>query len=200
MAEISSPSPFPSREQKREAVLRAAVRMFNARGFHATSLDDVAASLRISKPTIYYYLGNKEEVLLECMARGLSQLRDVGEEARQAPGSGLDRLRTFLHRYAEVILDDFGRCVIRTPEEVLSPEGIQRFRGLKAEIDRMMRSLIDEAKDDGSIAPMDTKLAAFALAGALNWPARWHDPQGELDPDAVATQMVDILVSGIAPR
>src|SRR2546422_9897159 len=43
------------REQKREAVLRAAVRMFNSQGFHATSLDDVAASLGVSKPTIYHY-------------------------------------------------------------------------------------------------------------------------------------------------
>ena len=60
---ITEPSPFRSaterqaeREQKREAVLRAAVRMFNAQGFHATSLDDVAASLGVSKPTISRFM------------------------------------------------------------------------------------------------------------------------------------------------
>ena len=55
------------RERKREAVLLAAVRAFNARGFHAASLDDVTTTLRVSKPTIYHYLGNKEQVLLECV-------------------------------------------------------------------------------------------------------------------------------------
>ena len=75
--ENSSASPFRTRAekieeraQKRDAVLTAALRMFNARGFHATSLDDVAASLGISKPTIYHYLGNKEQVLIECVTRG----------------------------------------------------------------------------------------------------------------------------------
>src|SRR4051812_18453505 len=101
------------REQKREAVLRAAVRMFNSQGFHATSLDDVAASLGVSKPTIYHYLGNKDQVLLECVTRGVQQLRAAAEAAHAAPGTGFDRLRDFLTRYAEIIMDDFGRCVIR---------------------------------------------------------------------------------------
>ena len=119
-------SPFPTiqereaeRGRKREAVLRAAVRMFNARGFHATSLDDVAASLGISKPTIYHYLGNKDQVLFECVTRGVEQLRDASDAALGAPGHGLDRLKRFLQRYAEIIMDDFGRCVIRTAESVV---------------------------------------------------------------------------------
>lgn len=64
--------PFPSakqkrsiREAKRSAVLRAAVQMFNQRAFRRPSLDDVATSLGISKPTIYLYLGNKDQVRLE---------------------------------------------------------------------------------------------------------------------------------------
>ena len=70
------------REQKRDAVLRAAVRMFNSQGFHATSLDDVAASLGVSKPTIYHYLGNKDQVLFECVTRGVEQLRSAADAAR----------------------------------------------------------------------------------------------------------------------
>src|ERR1700755_999656 len=87
------------REQKREAVLRAAVRMFNAQGFHQTSLDDVAASLGVSKPTIYHYLGNKDQVLFECVTRGMEQLREAVDTARAQPGTGLDRLGAFLRRY-----------------------------------------------------------------------------------------------------
>src|ERR1700741_4448445 len=80
------------REQKREAVLRAAVRMFNSQGFHATSLDDVAASLGVSKPTIYHYLGAKDQVLLECLTYGVEQLLavaagpDRGVAPRARPG------------------------------------------------------------------------------------------------------------------
>ncbi|WCT73607.1 TetR/AcrR family transcriptional regulator [Sphingomonas naphthae] len=200
-------SPFRSPEQrvaeraaKREAVLRAAVRTFNARGFQAASLDDVAARLKISKPTIYHYLGNKEQVLLECVTRGLEILRGAATKAQSGQGSGLERLTRFLTAYAEAIMDDFGRCVIRTADEALSPEGGARFRALKSEIDAAMRALIEQGVADGSIGPVDVKMAAFTLAGALNWPARWHDSGGPMPPEAIAKAMVDVLVRGLAPR
>ena len=200
-------SPFRTPEQraeersaKRQAVLRAAVRMFNERGFHATLLEDVAASLGISKPTIYHYLGNKEQVLLECVAIGLEQFLAAVDEAHRVQGNGLDRLRHFLRAYAQVNMDDFGRCVIRTGPEPLSPEGAQSLRERKRRIDAAMRGFIEEGMADGSIACADPKLLAFTLAGALNWPARWHVPGGKLSAEAIAAQMVDILTAGLAPR
>jgi AcrR family transcriptional regulator len=201
------PSPFRTpaerrleREQKREAVLLAAVRMFNAQGFHATSLDDVAASLGVSKPTIYHYLGNKDQVLLECVTRGVEQLREAVDAAHAMPGTGLDRLRSFLTRYAETNMDDFGRCVIRTADEALSVASRARFRALKREIDQAMRRLIAEGVADGSIVAEDIRLTAFTLAGALNWPAHWHQPDGGQGAGEIAAAMVDILTRGLAPR
>ena len=78
------------RDRKREAILLAAARLFNERGYHATSLDDVAAQLGISKPVVYHYLGNKERVLLECMHNGMTQLQEAAAKAKAHPGSGLD--------------------------------------------------------------------------------------------------------------
>jgi AcrR family transcriptional regulator len=174
--------------------------MFNERGFHATSLEDVAASLGISKPTVYHYLGNKDQVLLECVTIGLQQLLEAAAAARAEQGRGIDRLRSFLRRYAEVTMDDFGRCVVRTGEEALSPGSVRRFRDLKREIDTAMRTLIAEGIADGSIAAVDPKLLAFTLAGALNWSARWHDPKGAQDGQQLAHQMVSILAAGFSPR
>src|SRR5947209_1441666 len=89
-------SPWPSREErdrdrelKREAVLRTAVGLFNEKGFHATSLDDVAEALKVTKPTIYHYFSNKDEVLFECVRRGVESIRD----GSIAPGD--PRLVTF---------------------------------------------------------------------------------------------------------
>ena len=201
------PSPFRSAQQKRDdreakrlALLLAAVEAFNERGFHATSLDDVAASLGVSKPTIYHYLGNKDQVLLECLTLGLVQLREAAEAARNENGNGLSRLKSFLKRFAEINMEDFGRCVIRTGEENLSTESAQRCRTLKREVDAAMRGFIQEGMADSSITPGDTKLVAFTLAGAINWTARWHVPGGPLSAQDIAAQMVDILTQGLAPR
>lgn len=185
------------REAKRHALMLAAARMFNARGFHATSLDDVAASVGVTKPTIYHYLGNKEQVLIECMSVGLEQLKQEAEQARTQPGTALDRLRAFLLRYAEVNMSDFGICVIRTGDELLSPEGLEKLRSLKRPIDSAMRTFIAEGIEDGSIAPCDIKMTAFTLAGAVNWVSRWYDDAGPSSASQIAAKVVTVLESGL---
>ena len=200
-------SPFRSaqgrsedRAVKRQALLVAAVRLFNERGFHATSLDDVAASVGVTKPVVYHYLGNKDQVLFECVRFGLAQLREAAEAARAQPGSGLDRLKAFLKSYAEVVMGDFGRCVIRTGEETLSAESRAQFRASKREIDAAMRGMVEEAVADGSAQVADVRLTAFTIAGALNWSARWYRDDAGPGAAETARNMVDILCAGLAPR
>lgn len=187
------------RAAKREAVLLAAVRMFNQRGFHTTSLDDVAAALSISKPLIYHYLGAKDHVLFECLRVGLQRLDDAAAEARALPGTGLERLKMFLCRYGEAVMDDFGRCVIRTGGEALAPDNRARFQDLKRDIDNSLRRFMVEAVADGSAVIPDIKMTCFAFAGALSWTARWQEPGGELTPAEIAQQIVEILMAGIKP-
>src|SRR3546814_12647541 len=91
------------------AVLRAAVDLFNERGFHATSLDDIASRLGITKPAIYHYFGNKDQVLFHGLTVGMEQLRAAVDEARTHSGGGMDRLRAFLILYAEINMTAFGR-------------------------------------------------------------------------------------------
>ena len=184
---------------KRQALLLAAVSMFNERGFQATSLDDVAASLGVTKPVIYHYLGNKDQVLFECVKIGLDQLREAADRVRRTPGTGFSRLQIFLRHYAEINMDAFGRCIVRTAEEALSPESRKRFRALKREIDMAMRDLIAEGVADGSVRSSDVRLTAFTLAGALNWPARWYREDGAMSREDIAARMVDILCAGLIP-
>jgi AcrR family transcriptional regulator len=187
------------RDVKRQAVLLAAVSMFNERGFQATSLDDVAASLGVTKPVIYHYLGNKDQVLFECVKIGLAQLREAADAARGTAGNGLSRLQIFLRRYADINMGAFGRCIVRTGEEALTPESRARFRALKREIDMALRGLIAEGVADGSVHADDVRLTAFTLAGALNWTARWYREDGPMHREDISTRMVALLCAGLIP-
>ncbi|MET0372114.1 MAG: TetR/AcrR family transcriptional regulator [Sphingobium sp.] len=200
-----STSPFKSvidreaeRSEKRFALLRAAVRLFNERGFHSTSLEEVAASLGVTKPVIYHYLGNKDQVAFECVRIGVERLHAAAAEAGSVPGTGLDRLRAFLRRYAQIMMDDFGRGVVRIGDETLSEGTRLRFRALKSEVDAAMRRMIEEAVADGSASVADTRMAAFAIAGALNWPARWYRPEGPQTAEEVADGLVEFLCAGLS--
>ena len=199
-------SPFRStrvspaeREEKRQALLLAAVRMFNERGFHAASLEDVAASVGVTKPVIYHYLGNKDQVLFECVRIGLQELRDAAAAARHEAGSGLDRLILFLRRYGVTIMGAFGQCVIRTGDELLSADARAQFRALKREIDDDLREAIQQAVDDGSARVVYVRTTALAFAGALNWSARWYRTDGGSTPAELASGLVGVLIDGIRP-
>lgn len=198
-------SPWPSasdrqaeRETKREAVLATAVRSFNAKGFHATNLDDVARALRVTKPTIYHYFSSKEEILFECVQRGLDAVRLVAEAAQDRGGSGADRLQAFLKEYALVMMRDFGMCVSRTSDTQLGPDGRRRFRALKRDIHDMLQGVIEDGMRDGTLAAGNPLLAANTVAGALNWIALWYDDAGKMQPEEIAEGVVATLMSGLA--
>ena len=124
-----------SRIAKRQAVLSTAAQMFNERGFHATSLDDVAARLGVSKPTLYYYVKSKDQILLECVQQGLEMTLEGIEVSRRAGGSALDQLEACMRVYARIVTMDFGMCLIRVGDEQLPPDSRKALRRMTAQID-----------------------------------------------------------------
>lgn len=202
---VQSPWPKPEerereRREKREALLHAAVQSFNEKGFHATSLDDVAASLNVTKPTFYYYFANKDEILFECVRLGLESIAQAAEAVEKRGGSGLERLRALMRDYALIMTRDFGMCVIRTADHELSPQSRKKFRALKRQIDDVVRAVVADGMSDGSIAKGDPRMITFTLTGALNWIARWYQDGRHQTPEAVADACVETLINGLAPR
>jgi AcrR family transcriptional regulator len=202
----SSPSPWrgrqgaDARDSKRDAVIRTAARAFNRNGYHNTSLDDIAIELEVTKPTLYYYVRNKEQLLFECFCSGLEPIRAAFNDIGHSKLSARARLTVVLLRYAEAIASDFGWCMVRAEDVNLSAQMQTHVKALKSEIDQGIRRLIREGIADRSIAPTDPKMTAFALAGALNWIAHWYRDDQAMKPADIAKTFVDIFDRGLRPR
>lgn len=188
------------REAKRNAVLQAAAQLFNERGFHATSLDDIAARLNVTKPTLYYYVKNKDEILLQCVGQGLAMMLEGIDASRAAGGQAVDQLITCMQVYARIVTQDFGMCLIRVGDEQLPPEARRELRRLKSAVDQEFRRLVAEGVAEGSLAPCDPKMTAFVIAGALSWIGRWYQPGGQYTPEQVAAQCIGTLMGGVVRR
>jgi AcrR family transcriptional regulator len=202
-----SPSPWRTRRKarsdrglKREAVIRTAARAFNARGYHNTSLDDIAATLEVTKPTLYYYVENKEQLLFECFCAGLEPVRAAFRDARASDQSARARLHAVLLRYAQAIASEFGWCMVRAEDQDLSDDMRAHVKALKSEIDQGIRRLLREGIADGSIAGCDPKMTAFALAGALNWIAHWYRDNQPQSAAQIAAAFVALFEHGLLPR
>ncbi|HBY62044.1 MAG TPA: hypothetical protein DEH78_19665, partial [Solibacterales bacterium] len=75
---------------KREAILRTAVEMFHNRGYASTSMNEIAEKLHITKPALYHYFRNKEDILLECYRWGCILIREFLDEIANKGGRGLE--------------------------------------------------------------------------------------------------------------
>jgi AcrR family transcriptional regulator len=189
-----------ARDSKRDAVILAAARAFNRNGYHNTSLDDIATVLQVTKPTIYYYVRNKEQLLFECFRTGLEPIRAAFADLDRSAQTARERLNFVLLRYACAIASDFGWCMVRAEDLNLNGELQTHVRELKSEIDQGIRRLLREGVADKSIAACDPKMTAFALAGALNWIAHWYRDSQGLEPADIARTFVDIFDRGLQPR
>src|ERR1700719_1582761 len=188
------------RAVKREAVIRAAAREFNRKGYHNTSLDDIAARLEVTKPTVYYYVTSKEQLLFQCFLAGVEQIRAAFRDTRRVQLPARQRLWAVLRDYGEAMASEFGWCMAHAEDQDLSAAMSRHIKALKSEIDHGIRRLIREGVQDGSIHPCDPKMTAFALAGALNWIAYWYPEDQSLTGTQIADAFVAVFEGGLRPR
>jgi AcrR family transcriptional regulator len=200
-------SPWPARrvrtrdrDSKRVAVIRAAARAFSEHGYHNTSIDMIAATLNITKPTVYYYVANKEQLLFECFLAGLERIRNAMSRAGRLPTLAGDRLQLVISNYAQAIASEYGWCMVRAEDQDLSPAMSAQIKALKSEIDQGIRRLLREGMRDGSIHQCDPKMTAFAIAGALNWIAHWYRQNQSMSPRQIAGAFTRIFYQGLLPR
>jgi AcrR family transcriptional regulator len=185
---------------KRNALLREAAGAFAARGYHATSLDDVAASLGVTKAALYHYVRSKQEILFECHMRSMDLGDEALEYARAHGRNGFERVTTLARRYIELITGEMGRMAALSEYDALDDRSKEIIAARRDRWDRAMREMIAEGVADGSIRAVDPKLAVFYFMGAVNWMTRWYRPDGGAAGAEIATTFSDLFGEGIRHR
>lgn len=178
---------------KRTALLKQAARAFSSKGYHGTSLDDVAKTLGVTKPALYYYVKNKQEILFECHL--LSQ--DLGDRAfdhgLKVGGTSREILLRVVQTYIELLTSEIGACAVLAEFHALDPANREIIAARRDKFQRRFAKLIEKGIADGSVRSVDPKLTVFFFMGAVNWMTRWFDPDGRKSGDEIAKLFADLL-------
>ncbi|HLU03177.1 MAG TPA: TetR/AcrR family transcriptional regulator [Advenella sp.] len=185
---------------KREALLREAIAAFNQKGFHATSLDDIAASLGVTKAALYHYFSSKHALLYEAFSEALKVGFAAIDTAEAQGGTGLVKLQTAIREYLQVTLSEMSRCIIITEEHALEPNDRSKIVEQRDRFEARLRTFVREGIDDGSIVPCDPKLAIFSIFGAVNWVPKWYSDAGAWSNRQLAQGMSELLCRSIASK
>jgi AcrR family transcriptional regulator len=182
---------------KRLAILRTAAQLFNQRGFYATSLNDLATRLNVTKPSLYYYVKSKDDILLQILHHAMGEIEPAIALAEETGANGLEKLRIFVQKYVQVLTGDFGKCLVLSGTTPLEAESREQVVPAFRRIDQAVRGMIAQGIADGSIAPCEPKIAAFSLFGSLHWMTSWFRPDGEFSADELAQQIFEIFRQGL---
>lgn len=191
--------PFNREKQfaaKRRAVIRAAGEAFRRRGYHNTSMVDIAKALGLTKAALYYYVKNKEEVLFECHLMVYEAMREVLKTPRDTQHSGLEHLESMFSKLVQLLTKD-GLSLLT---DVNSLSGDFHASALKqrSKIERRITKMVKDGMADGSIRDGDPRLTVFFFMGALNWLNAWYDPSGRVDGEEIAMHFTAQMRAGIA--
>lgn len=191
-----SPRVHAKREKRREEILHAALRAFRARGYHATTLDDIADGLGVRKTALYYYFPDKESILYACHRESLAELDRITREARRIPTVPA-RLRYIIREHVIVMIHTLEGSPLAFEVTALSDKRQAEIIAARDRYERAMRRLIDQGIRGGSFRAVHSKIATFAVLGAINWIARWYRPGGELAASELGEEFADHLVRGL---
>lgn len=187
------PVPSAQFDRKREVLLREAAASFNRRGYHGTSLTEIAKKLGVSKAALYTYVPSKEELLYYCHDSAMDTAIESLNKARASGGNGLQMLGATLLNYLEMMLGEEGGYVVLLEENAMKPVHVRAIVKKRDLFEHGLRDIVSAGIADGSIVPCNPKLAVFMAMGALNWSRKWYRPSGDWSGPQIAMALTEVL-------
>ncbi|HEV2861661.1 MAG TPA: TetR/AcrR family transcriptional regulator [Pyrinomonadaceae bacterium] len=193
----SSPKSAPANERVAE-IYRAAAQIILRKGYDATSVNDIANALGMTKAGLYHYINGKKELLFDIMNFGLGELDEEVAEPAKAIEDPAARLRFIVAAHARLVTRGQGAITILVDEiTALTPPQQRKITQRKRAYFDFLRGTLDELKKAGKLQDVDTTAAAFSLLGIINWLSRWFRQGGALTDEQAADQIVKIAFHGL---
>ena len=180
----------PGTDAKRERILRAAERLFHEQGYADTTLAQIARELGVSKPFVYYYFHNKQELFERLSWRPtvacFTALDFAPQDCRSAHikiAQGLERLIR-----ATIEFHPSAFFAYRDPQ-VFRPEFAAAQKQIANHFYVRMCALMEQARREGTLDFNETKITALAACSLPGFLYSWYRPDGRLSPEQVVREL-----------
>lgn len=189
--------PRPSRWTE---IVAAAGRLFQAKGFAATSLEDIASEVGMWKGSLYHYIESKEDLLFAVVREPaddlLRQVRDVvGLDLPPA-----EKIRLIARSHGSVLEHNFVFASVYL-QEIAGRQRDVEWSAMDREYLRAVTGIVEEGIASGDFAgTLNARTATLSLIGSLNWMTHWYRPDGPIPASVIADEICSTFLNGSLSR
>ena len=190
--------PIWRKEDRADHIYRVAAEVMCRKGYEATSMNDIADAVGLTKAGIYHYIRGKEQLLFEIMNFAMDMVdEDVVAPAREVADAE-ERLYTIIDRHAKRILEVGGAVTILLEEmQALKPAHQRTVRNRKRAYFELVRGTLEQLAAEGKLREVNPTVAAFSLFGMILWISRWYRRDGGLTPQEVLRDFRELALSAV---
>jgi AcrR family transcriptional regulator len=188
----------PPRERAEE-VYSAALRLFHEKGYHATSMQDIAAAVGLYKGSLYHYIGSKEDLLVQVFERAMaSLLADVERIVADASLPPRKQLQLVVQAHVSAVADNRDALTVYLYEfRALAGEALDKVRAQRERYRELVATIVSRGVQSGEFATPDVGIATLGLLGMCNWVAQWFQPGGRLAAREIGGLFADLMLEGL---
>jgi len=181
---------------RRHELTRQAARLFAERGYHGTSMGDIAEALGVQKGSLYSLTGSKQQLLYDTMRTGADAFH-VALDAVPEDAPAAERVRAALRGHLRVVAEQVDVATVFTREwRYLEGEQREEILGERRRYEDRFRALFSEGVERGELrSDLDAAAAALLVLSAANWAYTWLTPGR--DTDELADRFTALLVDGV---
>ena len=182
----------------KEGIIEAAAKIFSEKGFHATSMQDIADAVNLQKASLYHHFSSKQEILADILDHAFDLINNRLELVLSQSLSPDEKLRQAMISYFQTIAENQNLSAVLLLElRSLDPELKVRQASRREKFERLWRDLIIEGKQQGIFNDVDPSLTGKAILGVMNWTVTWYRSDGPRSAREIADLFADLLLDGL---
>ena len=184
--------------KKREEIYDIIAHLFARKGYHSTSMRDIARDLGMNQSSLYHYFKGKEAMLFKLMNDAMDEALVIIEDICGADITPEEKLTSVLVYYTKYFAGEQEREILLVNEMGSLKGEFQRILIEKQRrYVRLIRSILDELADQGRMKNIHPTIALFAFFGMVHYTIKWYDKDGPVSLDELANSFLEIFTRGI---
>jgi len=190
--------PRPRNLQKTEEIHQVIARLFAYRGYHSTSMREIARELGMNQSSLYHYFASKQDILFTLMNDAMDDVLAILEEISSTDLLPEDRLNRVLSFYTQYYAGDQERLILLINEmNSLNEEYRSILVGKQRRYVQLIKSILEELAAQDKIKQIDPAIATFAFFGMVHYTIKWYHKDGPVSLEQLANAFVEIFTKGV---